>query len=78
MTSTRLRVGVILTFVWLIPVVVAATRNFWYHSADGEEHRHVTVKLYDVAVVIVSLILFQTVVLAVNIQFLPPLSVKTN
>ena len=78
MTSTRLRVGVILTFVWLIPVVVAATRNFWYHSADGEEHRHVTVKLYDVAVVIVALILFQTVVLAVNIQFLPPLSVKTN
>ena len=78
MTSTRLRGGVIVTFVWLIPVVVAATRNFWYHSADGEEHRHVTVKLYDVAVVIVSVILFQTVVLAVNIQFLPPLSVKTN
>ena len=68
---TRLRVGAILTFVWLIPVVVAATRSFWYHSADGEEHRHrLTVKLYDVAVVIVPVILFQTVVLAVNIQII--------
>jgi len=67
---TRIRVGAILTFVWLIPVVVAATRNFWYHSAQGEERRHLTVKLYDVAVVIAPVILFQTVVLAVNIQII--------
>lgn len=66
----KLRVGAILTVVWLIPVVVAATRNFWYHSAQGEKHRHVTVKLYDVAVVIVPVILFQTVILAVNIQII--------
>lgn len=67
---TRLRVGAILTFVWLIPVVVAVTRNFWHHSAQGEERRHLTVKLYDVAVVIVPVILFQTVILAVNIQII--------
>lgn len=67
---TRLRVGAILTAVWLIPVVVAATRNFWNHSANGEERRHLTVKIYDVAVVIVPAILFQTVMLAVNIQII--------
>lgn len=67
---TKLRVGAILAAVWVIPVVVAATRNFWNHSAEDEEHRHLTVKLYDIAVMIVPVILFQTVMLAVNIQII--------
>ncbi|KAL9955443.1 hypothetical protein ACROYT_G036771 [Oculina patagonica] len=67
---TRLRVGAILAAVWVIPVVVAATRNLWYHSAEDEERRHLTVKLYDIAVMIVPVILFQTIMLAVNIQII--------
>ena len=67
---TKLRAGIILATVWVIPVVVAATRNLWYHSAEDEEHRHLTVKLFDVAVMIVPVILIQTVMLVVNIQII--------
>lgn len=68
---TKFRVGAILAAVWLIPVIVAATRNVWTHTTDeNEENRHLTVKLYDVAVMIVPVIFFQTVMLAVNIQII--------
>ena len=67
---TKFKAGIILAVVWVIPVVVAATRNLWYHSAEDEEHRHLTVKLFDVVVLIVPIILFQTVMLAVNIQII--------
>ena len=68
---TRLRVGAILTAVWLIPVVVAATRNIWNHrTANDEAQSHLTVKLYDVGVVIAPVILFQAAMLAVNIQII--------
>lgn len=67
---TKLRVGVFLAAVWAIPIVVAATRSLWYHSAEDEQRRHLTVKLYDIAVVIIPVILFQTVMLVVNIQII--------
>ena len=65
----RLRVGAILTAVWVIPVVVAATRNAWYHTVE-ENHRHLTVKLYDIAIIITPVILIQAVMLVVNIQII--------
>jgi len=51
---TKLRVGAILAAVWGLPVIVAATRNAWYHTTE-EQHRHLTVKLYDIAIIIVPL-----------------------
>jgi len=65
----KLRVGVILAAVWGLPVIVAATRNAWYHTTE-EQHRHLTVKLYDIAIIIVPVIVFQIVMLLVNIKII--------
>ena len=67
---TRLRVGVILTAVWLIPAVVAATRNAWNQRTDDNAQRHLKVKLYDTFVVIIPVLLFQIGIVTVNIQII--------
>ncbi|PFX25538.1 trace amine-associated receptor 8b-like [Stylophora pistillata] len=67
---TRLRVGVILTAVWLIPSVVAATRNAWNQRTDNDVQRHLKVKLYDIFVVIIPVLLFQIGIVTVNIQII--------
>lgn len=66
---TRLRVAVVLSAVWLLPLVVATTRNVWYHTTE-EQNRHLTGKLYDIAIIIVPVILSQTVMVLVNINII--------
>ena len=66
---TRVRVGAILAAVWLVPVAVAATRNTWYHTTD-EQRRHLAGKLYDIGIIIAPVIIFQAVILVVNIKII--------
>lgn len=67
---TKLRVSLILAAVWMFPVVVAATRNAWYHTAGEEEQRHLSVKLFDAAIIITPVIIFQVVILVVHIKII--------
>lgn len=67
---TKFRVILILAVVWLAPVVVAATRNAWYHSTEEEKMRHLTMKLFDVAIIITPVIIFQVVILVVHIKII--------
>lgn len=67
---TKFRVILILAGVWLAPVVVAATRNAWYHSTEEEKMRHLTMKLFDVAIIITPVIIFQVVILVVHIKII--------
>lgn len=68
---TKFRVILILAVVWMIPVVVAATRNAWYHSTEEENKRHLTVvKLFDVAIIITPVIIFQVAILVVHIKII--------
>lgn len=66
---TKIRVGCILAAVWLLPVAVAATRNAWYHTTERQQ-RHLTVKLFDIGIIIAPVIIFQAVVLVVNIKII--------